>query len=544
MPLPAGGSVAWPPPDTAAILDDARAWAAWWSGDLAELIATSGTDLAGLPFQQPAPAERRFNMGQVLRRRFWQRRADARDATQAVRPAHAPLASDMAATSADLLFGTPPDLTLPESTTKDGRPKVDKRRDAIQARMETLIGDTQVNLWSRLLEAAEGAAATGGCYLRAVWDETVADHPLSVPVDQKQALPEFRFGRLVAVTFWEDVFRDGDTVWRHLERHEPGRVLHGLYEGRMNLLGTPRGLKAQPATAALPEEIVLPAGLPHQLLVEYVPNVLPNRRHRTPVGRSDFAGSEGHLDGLDEVWTSLFRDFRLGQARIITPLEFLTAAGSRASDGRYLDVDTELLTGLNIAELEKLTNPIQLFQPSLRVTEHLAAVVELVKTIVSAAGYSPQTYGIDINGSAESGTALRMRHNKTINTTQRKRGYFSAAIVRHVETLLAIDQVKFGGPGWDTPTLEWEPLDDDVVERATTTQTWRAAQAMSIKTAVKEAHPRWSEDEVDEEVALIEGEAQAANPLIGLDGDGNPVDLTGQQPGPTPTEKPKPPAGG
>jgi hypothetical protein len=111
LPLPLGGDDTWPPPDCHLNLEDARAWAAWWSGDTAELMSTSGTDESGrLPdVKQP---ERRFNLG------IWQRQADMRDSQTAVRYLHAPLASGIAETSADLLFGEVPDLTLPETTTK------------------------------------------------------------------------------------------------------------------------------------------------------------------------------------------------------------------------------------------------------------------------------------------------------------------------------------------------------------------------------------------------------------------------------------------
>lgn len=534
MPLPAGGPDRWPPPDFRRPLDDARAWAAWWSGDLMELIATAATDVDPM-VQQNQPNEKRFNLNQLIRRRFWQRRGDQRDPTVATRPVHAPLAADIAVTSADLLFGELPDLTIPMSTTKAGAVKADRTRDAVQARLEELI--EALDLWARFLEGAEACSATGGVYLRAVWDPTLADHPLTTILDQRQALPEFSFGQLRAVTFWEVVRKEGSAYWRHLERHEPGLILHGLYEGTADTLGTARDLTMMPATAAFEPVMALPAGLPYPLVVEYVPNVLPNRRHRLPVGRSDFASSEGFLDGLDEVWTSLFRDFRLGQARIVTPLEFLTAAGTGPSDGRKLDVDQELFTGLNIDEFERLSEPMKLIQPELRLADHSGAVTDLVRTIVSAAGYSPQTFGLDIVGAAESGTALRVREKKTIHTTNRKRGYWQAGVQRHSHTLLALDAVLFGGPGAMLPHLEWPELDDDPIDRAQTAGLWRSAQAMSIKEAVRYRNPQWSEDQVDEEVELIESETAAKNPMA-LDQADDEANPPGQpksgEPQPTP----------
>ncbi|TDT42585.1 hypothetical protein EV562_101555 [Streptomyces sp. BK208] len=45
-----------------------------------------------------------------------------------------------------------------------------------------------------------------------------------------RAVPEFSYGTLRAVTFWRELpGGDNDTVWRHLERCERGRIVHALY---------------------------------------------------------------------------------------------------------------------------------------------------------------------------------------------------------------------------------------------------------------------------------------------------------------------------
>lgn len=541
MPLPVGGSDPWPPPDLSGLLADTRAWAAWWSGDMAELQATAGNDMDRVNI--PDVRERQFNLGPGHRRRFWQRRADLRDPAIALKAEHAPLASDIAETSADLLFGEQPDLTLPLPELPDLPPadlevdptdpaaaeaaaelqaqhaerqaRVRQRNADAQGQLEDLLD--KVALWPRLLEGAEVCSAVGGVYLRPAWDREIADHPLSQVVEQDRAIPDFRWGRLVAVTFWEEVAREGKDVWRHLERHEPGVILHGLYRGTPTLLGDKVALAAHPATRHLDDTVVLPQGMPRPLLVSYVPNVLPNRRHRRlAVGRSDYAGVEPQLDSLDEVWTSWMRDIRLGQARVVVPNEFLTPAGTRPGDGKTLDLDKELFTGLEIAEVETLTDPIKLIQPDLRVEAHAATVVALVKSIVSAAGYSPQTFGLDIEGMAESGTALRIREKKTLHTTNRKRGYWKGAVEEHVENLAALNAALFGGPAMPRPLLDWPDLTDDPESRANTASIWRSAQAMSIRTAVKMRDPGLTEEEVDAEVQAITDEKAASMPVLDL----------------------------
>lgn len=90
--------------------------------------------------------------------------------------------------------------------------------------------------------------ALGGAYLRVVWDEDVSDRPWLSAVAADSAVPEFSPRHLRAVTFWTVVHVDGQTVWRHLERHEKGRILHGLYVGTPGMLGKRRPLQDLPAT--------------------------------------------------------------------------------------------------------------------------------------------------------------------------------------------------------------------------------------------------------------------------------------------------------
>jgi len=477
MPLPTDKGQ-WPPKDVKPYIDQATKAGAWWSGDRQALQDTAGV------------------AGDTARRRFWQRRKTS-DATKATPQLHAPLAADIASVSADMLFGDPVGLNVDDTN--------------VQAQIEAI--EENIGLANRFVEAAETCAATGGVYLRAAWDETVADHSLLQIIDQRHAVPDFRYGVLVAVTLWEDVLVDGTVVWRHLERHERGVILHGLYQGTLTELGTQVPLAAHPATADLEPTVRLTGLLADRLLVSYVPNVLPNRTGSRPIGRPDWAGCDDFLDALDETWTSLMRDVRLGQAHVFVPQEWLKAAGGRPGTQVTLDVDQELFTGLNVDD--SADQKMETYQAALRVPEHIAITLGLTERIVSAAGYSPQSFGLQIEGRAESGTSLRIREGKTTNTRQRKQRYFQTAIRQTVENLLAIDADLYAGPrlpDGERVKVDWPELARDPAEQATWIQTLRAAQAMSIENAVKAAQPDLDEDQAAEEVDRIKAETTAAVP--------------------------------
>ncbi|WKX73819.1 hypothetical protein [Streptomyces sp. XD-27] len=233
---------------------------AWYSGDRDRLAAVN------------ARQERRPDG----RRRLWSRRPEA-----PLRPEtrmHIPLAADIASTSASLLFSEPPTLT----GTDPGA----------QQRLDHFAGAGGIA--NTLIEAAEVAAALGGVYLRITWDRELVDRPLLTIVHADCALPEFRFGLLRAVTFWHELPSDSATVWRHLERHEPGAITHALYQGTADRLGVRVPLTDHPDVADLADSLgetgdTIETGLPDALTAAYVPNIKPNRRHRgSPLGRSDF----------------------------------------------------------------------------------------------------------------------------------------------------------------------------------------------------------------------------------------------------------------
>ena len=76
-------------------------------------------------------------------------------------------------------------------------------------------------------------------FLRVVWDTDIADKPWIDIVPPDAAVPEFRYGRLVAVTFWSVLRDEGKKVVRHLEKHIPGEnaIQHGVYVGDQKKLG-------------------------------------------------------------------------------------------------------------------------------------------------------------------------------------------------------------------------------------------------------------------------------------------------------------------
>lgn len=509
MPLPTS-NIAWPPAQLGTVAPSMDRWSAWFSGDPSQLERVYRAERTTTR-PSDRPSTYRGGVVGAVARTFWG--APRGDLTQAKSKLHIPLAGDICQASADLLFSEPPAVTVEDTTTQD--------------RLAELVDD---GMLSTLAEAAELGAALGGVYLRVTWDmATQPGGPFFAAMDADGAWPEFRWGRLTAVTFWSVVRRDGEKVWRHLERHEiaggNGVILHGLYQGTRDQLGRTVPLNEATATQGLADIVtdgnVIDTGSPG-LAVVYVPNQRPQRRWRHDplgrnLGRSDLDGVESLMDALDETYTSWMRDIRLGKARVFIAQSMLEGMGP--GQGAGWDMDQEVYAPVNsLTAVKDGGMPIQAEQFAIRYAEHSATAQELIQNILRTAGYSTQTFGMDSGiASDTTATEITARQQRSYMTRDRKVRLWRPALADGIEKLLAIEKEFFSGKG--TPSRPTVVFPDGVQESqlalAQTAQALATARAASTKTLVQMVHPDWDDEQINAEVTLIGNEEAAAAPAVG-----------------------------
>lgn len=495
MPLQYAEDTLWPPVLWRPALSKMHEHAAWFSGDSGLLAEVYGGEIA-------------YRVRSTWWK-FWSK-VEGEQITHRVRTQiHLPLASDIAATSSSLLFSEQPDFSFEEEDKKT------------RERLDLIINET--NLYSTLLEAAEISAALGGVYLRVTWDKNEFAFPYVDVLQPDQVVPEFYRGRLRAATYWRTLDIDNQhRVWRHLERYEKGRIFHGLYIGSVEKLGEKVSLNRHPETVGLLDQITTPND---SLLITYIPNMRPNRLWRagplSELGQSDYSGTETLMDALDETWTSWMRDIRLGKARIVVPEEFL----DRTESGFNFDLDQEVFTPMDIDSRDG-AKAIQDFQFEIRAEAHSHTAMQLVERIITHAGYSPQSFGLHIEGRAESGTALRIRERKTLVTQQKKRQYWQDGLPHTIENLLAVDNFVYNtGVVVQRPGIQMaDSITPDESEVAETIETLYRAEAISLRQRLRMLHPNWKDEDIDEEMKAIlsEGGRVVPDPLIDGEEDGFP----------------------
>jgi hypothetical protein len=390
-----------------------------------------------------------------------------------------------------------------------------------EARLLQIFEEGDVD--SRLVEAAEGSAAMGGVYIYPVWDTDLRPFPLLSIAQSDMAVPEFRHGLLVAVTFHKTVSEDGNRIVRHLERHEvegtgdsrQAVVLNGYFQGTEDRLGIEMGLGVgDKVDTPLPPRVELPF---QDLDVEYIPNMRPNRLWRaSSFGVADIQGSETLLDALDETYASWMRDVRLAKARIIVPREYLRNDPNDDSAPSF-DIDQEVYVGMDMEpSAASDARSMLAHQFQIRYKEHQETAHDLIDRIVSNAGYTPTTLGSFGDKVTGTGTALRISEHKTLLTLRRKSGWWRTAVANTAYRMEIIDKEIFGQT---TPVLRptvmlSNSIIDNPLELAQTALALKTAESASIETRVRIVNPDWSESEIDAEVERIKDEGSAPAPSI------------------------------
>jgi len=155
-------------------------------------------------------------------------------------------------------------------------------------------------------------------------------------------------------------------------------------------------------------------------------------------------------------------------------------------------------------------SPLTVQQFAIRAQEHQQTAIELLDRIITSSGYSPQSFGLSIEGRAESGTALRIRERKSLKTQQKKAAHFKPRVEDILYLALQVDRLYLNS---DTP-IAYRPhvtfadsIQESMDELSRAVLTINQAEAASIQTKVEMLHPEWSYDQVKAEVQRIMDES-------------------------------------
>ena len=409
---------------------------------------------------------------------------------------HVPIASDIAETSAGFLFGESP-------LVRFANPQKSPGIDADQKELDKML--TGSGFFKKILEAAESASSMGGIFIKLAWDTDLSPYPIPVIVQPDDAFPEFKFGKLVsfeslAATYCTSADGVTSRVYRHFEKYEKGKIINTLYEGSSDCIGNEVPLNTIEETKELKESV----SVPDALFVVYIPNMLPNRMNRSSCyGRSDLQGIESLMDSLDETFSSWMIDVQLARAKMMIPESYIE--GNSNGEGRF-NIDKSMYVKLDVDPVDSNAK-ITPNQFAIRSSEFEQTCLNLLDRIITSAGYSPQSFGLNIAGRAESGTALNVRERKSFITTSKKQSYWEEPLSSLVKLMILAYTEVLGGKITSDPeslTIEFcDSISNNIGEISNAVKTLSDAKAISTEVKVRMVHPEWTDSQVDEEVQRI-----------------------------------------
>jgi hypothetical protein len=404
-----------------------------------------------------------------------------------------PLARELGRYSAALLFSDPAKITY------------DDNADMLDELLEVNGLDP---FWQA---TAERVAIEGSGGLRVIRDDEVAEGlPYLTFVPEDRVLWKVVHGRAVqggiCVFEWRPENRLGQSteVWRLLESHEPFFVTREVWRGTVDRLGQPVPFESRPEEWAGLEE-VQDTGLDVPTLIKW---------DNTPSAASDIQGLELLLDRYDEGMSLL-----VDKARKSSPNVFVNR--KLADEQGFVDLTQFILTqdagggkGAVKANLGDGTGrSVEVAQPGLQARDHIDFLRELREQIVTTAGYSAASWALDEGGIPESGTALEKKLARTLSTRAAKERMAREAITNALAAMLAWHD----GNGSPRQTRDYRVevqfgtgLPFDASEKANELNIRKSAGFVSLRQALREQHPAWSEDQIEDEVEEIKGDRERA----------------------------------
>lgn len=461
----------------------------------------------------PIPRERAVH--EIVARRRALRRCDRREIARMMRwderPADDgqprpllvdPLPRLICRAFADFLFGEDLDINPPE-----GIPEDQFRRLA------------EVNeLGAGLHRAERVCVSEGEVWAVAHINPEIADMPLLEWRSRLEVVPLFYGALPVAAAFVAERRREvaengSEVVWRHVEVHGRGKVCNLLFRGSSASLGDEVPLDRLADTTGLRPE--WEHGLPVMLAWRIVNDIDDD----PTLGEGDLEQVQDQLFALNEALTIASENARLtGKDRII-------ASGAVTRDGTFNSGVEVLITQAESSTLgaDGDARPLAVIEKSYDAEPLWRHIAELVNVAMGRVGLVPQFRG-EYAGHAESGTAIRLRFLPTDNAARAKARPWDALLPRIIDSLLRVaalpaDQGGFGIP-YDPPEGELpavergDVLPIDKGERVTVNATAVHAGIRSRRSAIRDLHPDWSDEQVDEERATILEEERQLLPIL------------------------------
>jgi hypothetical protein len=417
-----------------------------------------------------------------------------------------PLPERVGEAFSDLLYSEDPEFTAPN----DGDQK--KLDEAVEANYLP----EQLRRWS------DQSVTEGEVWWRTYVDLDQSEWPIIEAHSRLDVIPLFYGRRIKAIGFISDILSQEIhfekqliiKIWRQIEIQTEGYVRNLLYEGTVGALGGLRPLGSDPLgeTAGLPEE--WDHGL-EMMLAGRVPNKL-GRDFR--LGISQLQGVKDLIMDLNESRTIMAENARnTAKARMVVSADQLDEMG-QFDAGKDVVIKPPVDDSLEEGQQK---GTFAVLEYTFQAQQLLAHINDLTTTILTRCGLAEQFVqgGRGGEGQAFTGTALRTRLIPTTLAAAGKGKFWDKEVPKMLKALACVANLptEEGGCGqsFGDPEGKFVQKRGNVLPQDENEETQRHVMAVqgeveSIDNAVREMHPEWTEEEVEDEVKQIKKDHEVA----------------------------------
>jgi hypothetical protein len=311
-----------------------------------------------------------------------------------------------------------------------------------QKRLEEIL---EYNNFSMLLpEAIETESWSGGVPFKLSASKKYK-YPILEVVQPEEYEPTVEAGRIVADTFIK-YFNKGALIFKLKETYSfddsNSYITYKLYKLIAN-----EWLSAELSDCEETKDLVdvIIKGVTDKFSI-YKPNKLPNSEFRnSKLGESDYSGSHGLFDALDEIISALIQEFRDGKIKNWWPSSLLPVDPTTQVAYMPPTLKKDFVSyNTGIGEKEKPTTPT-MTQGEIHSEKYLESFKKVMESVLNNAGLSPQTIGLSgLESTAASEESQELREKTSIRTRGRKISLWIPTLNKLFELLLQLDDIKNG----------------------------------------------------------------------------------------------------
>jgi hypothetical protein len=318
----------------------------------------------------------------------------------------------------------------------------ENRDDDNQERLESI---TKYNKFITLIqESIETETWSGGVAFKLSANQKYK-YPIIEVIQPEEYEPEIEAGRIVGDIFIKYFTRHNNTY--KLKEHygideSGGYIKYSLYKRVYeDWMSCP--LKELDETKDLKD--ISFKGIYRKFSI-YKPNKLPNSEFRgSRLGESDYSGSHGLFDAIDETLSALVQEFRDGKiknfwASNLLPVDPIT---QQVYLPPALKKDFVIYKG-GIGQGEQ-PDKIEQIQGEIHSEKYIETYKKLIEAVLNNAGLSPQTIGVTgLESVSASEGSQELREKTSIRTREKKIDGWTPTLIELFELCLMLDDLKNG----------------------------------------------------------------------------------------------------